>query len=214
MKFFSQLGIFFVCRFLICLLISPSIAYGQFSISGTVSDYDDVIPLTRVGLIESDEADTIFETTDFNGYFKFDSIPNGFWNLHIDAIDHEEYSIKLNNSDSDTTLEIKLDLCSMDYPRLDCPQCHNADDVIRVSYHVRVNRTFKDDRSLNKYKKKIHKQGYDSFIRSTRQNEVGQSKDNEEILIQVFDEDSHKLLKNTDACDRYLFCKKHKSVFK
>lgn len=104
----------------------------------------------------------------------------------------------------DTTyLDVFSDLCGAKYPIKACPKSHLKCNVIRVNYGIVVHYNFEDEAHFNRFAKRIAKQGYQTLHSGDK-----------EVLIHLHDKELHKMLENTDLCDEYLFCKRHKIIFR
>ncbi len=102
-----------------------------------------------------------------------------------------------------TLLEVNMKKCTIIDTLKNCPIGNSKKHVIRTKPELMVSYSFASKRKEYKYAKKIQKQGYRTHIDN-----------DEEVLLYVHDKNGAELLDNASGCTKYLFCKKHKLVFR
>lgn len=157
-------------------------------------------------LLVSRDHDTIKLSGNLEGEFLFTNLSVGIYKLFIRDIegshDLPARMVRLRYND---TLEIELTAlpCSLDYPLQPCPVSKSMKRVILVDYTQTTDQKFQDEEALEKYTRSLQRKGY-RIIEYNGQ----------EVLIYVHDEQQNQILKSSDPCDQYLFCKKHRITFR
>lgn len=82
-------------------------------------------------------------TTDMNGNFKIDSIPNGTYDMRVSYIGYGDTTLRALTISSDTLLKFKLELpppCEYDKHRKNntCPICGKKDKVVPIVYGLPI----------------------------------------------------------------------------
>ena len=157
-------------------------------------------------LVDTISKDSLKAIGDINGIHRFKNVKPGVYSIYLDPIANfpspTPTLIKITDNDSVYSHFVSK-YCNLDYPIKGCPIGEKSNKVIRVNYSLTSNYSFKSQRSFDVYSKKLQHEGY----RSVRH-------DNQEVLIYINDEKKDQELMFSDACDGYLFCKKHKLIFK
>tara|TARA_R110002050_G_scaffold293543_1_gene450108 strand:- start:7 stop:615 length:609 start_codon:yes stop_codon:yes gene_type:complete len=151
-------------------------------------------------------SDTLKVEGGFTGEFIFNQIKPGNYTLVIkpNLPGVKVSTQKINVSTKDTTIIDKIgEICNQNYVIKACPKSHLKYNVIRVQYNIVSMPYFDNEKDYTRFGKRLRKQGYRTIFHGK----------NEEVLIYIHDPDLDELLTDTDACDKYLFCKRHKIVF-
>ena len=161
------------------------------------------LPFTELSLINLITKDTIHKQTDFDGIAKFDGLfPHKFALICLNPGYRFEDSYKIDPKDTNF-IEIIAVECKLDYPIKECPIGNKEKKVIRTFPNLMVTYSFRTKRRENKYSRKIERLGYRSVCH-----------DGQEVLISASSDSIQNSLKLATLCDQFLFCKKHKHLFK
>ena len=166
---------------------------------------DDKPAMFGEALLVSRDHDSILTTGNISGEFKFKELHPGIYKLYVSGV-KGTYNPppKVIRLKMDTLqVQVVVQNCALDYPIHACPVGKSARKVIRVDYNYDADISFMDEQELDEYYRNLQKMGYRSI-----------SHDGQEILIYVHDPQQNEILRLTNACDQYLFCKKHKITFR
>lgn len=170
-----------------------------------VSTENQILPYVDIKLINSTTNDTVSNRSDFDGLAYFSIHKGVTYDIQCNFVGYKLKKItNVLVNDSDTTLiTVDADKCILDTIIKECPTGKSKKHVIRIDRHLVVSYSFASKRKEWKYVKKLRKQGY-----RTHKDE------NEELLLYLGDKEGNNLLNSVSNCDKHLFCKKHKLIFK
>jgi hypothetical protein len=159
-------------------------------------------PLGQAMLIDTTSLDSIKAS----GEIIFQSLLPGTYKLHISPVTGTtgppDSIITLQKNDS-INLTWNMSSCDEKYEMKPCPIHGTKRKVIRVDYSHKLMLSWNSEKEYDRYSRLLQKQGFQSVKNNGK-----------EVLIYIPNEDQNKLLEGTDICDKYLFCTKHKVVFK
>lgn len=170
--------------------------------------YYDNEPAPFVNIVLSNDISNYISSTtsSLDGSYVFDTIANGIYKIITqNPLPSHDTIISGIKVDRDTTIiNINLRPCEKDFPIIECPICHEKDQVIRVGSDgiLEFKEPWSDQDSYPKIPRKTRKLGYKVY-----------QFDDQELLYFVVDENGNMKYKDKNLCDRLLFCKRDKIVF-
>ena len=190
--------------FVFILLLSRLVAGQYLEIMLSIEDEPSVFG--HAILVDTNMDSTLKVTGDINGRFVFQNLKPSTYKLSIipttGVLSPPDTLLTLDSNDS-LIIEVKTSLCETNYQLKPCPIHGSVHNIIRVDQNLRVSRSWSSEKAFNRFARKVQKQGYETT-------EI----EGQEVLIYVHDESQIEMLKGTDICDQYLFCKRHKILFK
>lgn len=177
----------------------------QSAIKGVVKTNDAVAPFVTVVLCS--DSDTLRAQTNFEGEYAFFDVDDGEYLIYPESLGCKYLLLieKVILNKTILTQNFILKSNGLNYEISECTvNKPHTKDVIKVDYgNIRFHFSFKNARKQKRYYRKISKQGYESA-----------QIQGEEVLYDASSTELRKALENANPCDSYLYCKKHKNLFK
>ena len=86
-------------------------------------------------------------TTDSNGNFLLEHVPEGTYNLKIRTLTYPEKTIEAINIQGDTIIELNILFppeCKYNHKNMTCPVCNKKDEVVPVVYGMPTEKTMRE----------------------------------------------------------------------